>query len=179
MIKSALRELYWRLYGLGFRNPALTRPVSRIVFICSGNICRSPFAERLFRDKRTDIAAISLGLDAKPDMPPPAHVIEAAAHFHVQLADQRARRFDAELITGQDLLVFVDLVHLRRVCKSHPELRRQAWLLPMIDPGAPAGGDGSRYRIPDPYGTDLERATERLGRMHRCITLLVKLIRAA
>ena len=174
MIKSALRELYWRLYGFGFRNPTLTHPVSRIIFICSGNICRSPFAERVFRKLRDEPEATSLGLDAEPETAPPAHVMEAAASFDIDLSQHRPRRLSRDAITDGDLLLFVDLIHLRRLCRQHPELRKQSWLLPMIDPRSPAASEGSRYRIPDPYGTDLERATARLGRVQRCVATLAK-----
>jgi protein-tyrosine phosphatase len=177
MIKNAARDLYWRLYGLGYRNPPLPHTVSRIVFICSGNICRSPFAERLFRGLLSEPAVLSFGLDAEPGASPPADVIEAASRFGVALEAQRARRFDAGRIGAEDLLVFVDLVHLRRLCREHPELRDRSLLLPLVDPEPPAAGEGSRYRIPDPYGTDLERATSRLGRVKRCVEILAKSLR--
>jgi protein-tyrosine phosphatase len=172
MIKAALRELYWSLRGFGFRNPVLDRPVKRFVFICSGNICRSPFAEHYFREEGTGCEAISLGLDAEPGETPPPHVIEAASRFGIDLSEHRARRFEAELIAEEDLLLLVDLIHLRRLCRSHPDLRGRAWLLPMLDPVSPTAGEGSRYRIPDPYGADLEKAVARLGRVGRCVKKL-------
>jgi protein-tyrosine phosphatase len=172
MIKNALREFYWRLYGLGFRNPALPRPLSRIIFICSGNICRSPFAAHVFREQRRDPEATSRGLDADPETTAPAHVMEAASRFDIDLSQHQPRLLRRDEINDGDLLVFVDLIHLRRLCRRHPELRKQSWLLPMIDPRAPAAGEGSRYRIPDPYGTDLERAGARLRRVQRCVVAL-------
>lgn len=172
MIKAALRELYWSMYGFGFRNPPLTHPVERFVFICSGNICRSPFAERIYGKERQEGEAISLGLDADPQTSTPAHVLEAASRFGIDLKEHRPRRFDADLITEHDLLLFVDLIHLRRLCRTHPELRGRSWLLPMLDPVSPAANEGSRYRIPDPYGADLEKAIARLGRVARCVKKL-------
>ena len=69
-------------------------------------------------------------------------------------------------------MVFVDLIHLKRLCRAHPELRERSWLLPMLDPVSPAAGEGSRYRIPDPYGAGLDKAVARLGRVERCVKKL-------
>ena len=46
-IKGTTREFYWRIYGRAIQNPQMPDAPGSFLFICKGNICRSPFAEHL------------------------------------------------------------------------------------------------------------------------------------
>ena len=84
----------------------------KVLFVCMGNICRSPLAEAAFRAE-----AERLGLDALADSagtggwhsgePPDARAIAAARRNGVDIADLRARK-----VTRDDFDRFDDIVAL-------------------------------------------------------------------
>ena len=124
-----------------------------VVFVCTGNICRSPVAEVVFRHEveaagladrvRVSSAGISGwhagdGMDERA-----AAVLEAAGYSSAHTA----RQVDAEQ-WGADLLVALDDGHRRALQARAPEPGRVR-LLRSFDPAAPAGAE-----VPDPYYAD-------------------------
>ncbi len=89
-----------------------------VLFVCLGNICRSPAAEVVFRDM-----AGQVGLDVEADSagtagwhvgkPPYEPMIRAAAARGYDLRPLRARRFVAEDFSRFDLLLAMDGDNLR------------------------------------------------------------------
>lgn len=97
--------------------------VVSVLFVCLGNICRSPLAEGAFRRE-----AERLGLDAEVDSggtghwhigaPPDTRAIEVAARNGVDIASLRARQVYADDFDRFDHVVALDranLDHLRRM----------------------------------------------------------------
>jgi len=77
--------------------------VQRLVFVCKGNICRSPYAE--LRAQGMGMAAISMGLDTRPQSPADPQAIRAAAHKGVNLTAHRSTLFDSSVLGPADLLI--------------------------------------------------------------------------
>jgi protein-tyrosine phosphatase len=89
----------------------LQAPARRFVFVCAGNICRSPFAEHLARHLGAD--AVSMGLSADPGKRANEAAARNAATYGVDLSAHRARRVaEAELDPG-DLLLGFELWHVQ------------------------------------------------------------------
>ena len=99
--------------------PAERRTV-RVLTVCTGNICRSPVAERLFarrlaaagHDARVRSAGTWGGRQSVS-----AYTMRASAAIGVDLSDHRSRQLTAELIAtdGADLIVAMTRQHLREV----------------------------------------------------------------
>ena len=65
-----------------------------ILFICTGNVCRSPMAEGIFRHAiqgRGSYRVISAGLGAMEGQPPSAHAVEAVKELDIDISGQRSR----------------------------------------------------------------------------------------
>jgi protein-tyrosine phosphatase len=77
--------------------------VQRLVFVCKGNICRSPYAE--VRARTLGLASISMGLDTRPDSLADPQAIRAAALKGIDLAAHRSTLFDSSVLGPGDLLV--------------------------------------------------------------------------
>lgn len=82
-------------------------PIGRIVFICAGNICRSPMAEHAFRLALTTrelngIEIASFGLVARDGDVPVEATLRAAAAVGLDLSAHRARRFEANRLRPTD-----------------------------------------------------------------------------
>lgn len=83
-----------------------------VLFICSGNICRSPYAEATFREASADMEACSAGLFG-PGRPPPETALHVASRRGIDLSRHRSRLFEPDAV-GPGTIVFVmDLGHLR------------------------------------------------------------------
>ena len=90
------KELVWRLRGAFVRNPPLPARVESIVFVCKGNICRSPFAallaERCLAEQgRTSPAIHSAGLAPSQAGESPPDAVAAAAPLRPASRDAPAR----------------------------------------------------------------------------------------
>jgi protein-tyrosine phosphatase len=124
----------------------------RILFVCAGNICRSPTAEAVMRglvaeaglDGEIEIASAGTGGWHVGDPPDPRSVA-AAAERGVELTGA-ARQVDAADFEGFDLLIAMDRSNhdaLRRLAPDE-EARERIHLLREY-------GDGEAHDVPDPY----------------------------
>lgn len=125
----------------------------RVLFVCMGNICRSPTAEGAFRrlveeaNLADRIEIDSAGTHAYHVGEAPDRRSQAAAQRRgIDLSLQRARAIAAEDFGRYDWIVAMDsanLAHLQRSCPA-PEREKLALLLDFA-PQAPA------REVPDPY----------------------------
>jgi protein-tyrosine phosphatase len=140
----------------------------RILFVCLGNICRSPTAEgtmrALVRDAGLDdqIEIDSAGTGAWHVGSSPDERATAAAAGRGIALDGVARRVTATDFDDLDLLIAMDSANLRdlRALAASDEQRAKVRLLREFDPSA----DGSRdLDVPDPYygpGDGFERVLD-------------------
>jgi low molecular weight protein-tyrosine phosphatase len=143
-----VKEIVSKLMGLEKRKP----PVS-VLFVCMGNICRSPIAEGVFRRRVEEagltrlIAIDSAGthgyhLGAKPD--PRAQA--AAARRLYDLSTQRARQITPQDMETFDYVLAMDLNNLAYLDSlSPPDQRHKARLLLEYASGV------DLREVPDPY----------------------------
>lgn len=103
--------------------------VHRIVFVCKGNICRSPFAEGIARS--VGVNAISYGLNAKEGQPADHGATLAAGKFGVSLDFHRTRLLRPEVIALGDLLVVMQPDQLTSLARVIPRSPPAAVLLGM------------------------------------------------
>ncbi|MEM9796909.1 MAG: low molecular weight protein-tyrosine-phosphatase [Pseudomonadota bacterium] len=88
----------------------------RVLFVCLGNICRSPAAEGALRAARPDWEVDSAGLgDWHVGEPPHPPVIAAAAERGLDLSAQRARQVVPEDFASFDRIFAMDRYVLRRL----------------------------------------------------------------
>ncbi|MET9465347.1 low molecular weight protein-tyrosine-phosphatase [Streptomyces sp. NPDC006544] len=127
----------------------------RVCFVCTGNICRSPMAEAVFRSHVADAGLAGLievdsagtGGWHEGDGADPRTVAVLTSAGYEQ--DHRARQFRASWFAGLDLVIALDAGHLRdlRALATTPEDAAKVRLLRDYDPSAPAAGAD----VPDPY----------------------------
>ncbi|HWA43762.1 MAG TPA: low molecular weight protein-tyrosine-phosphatase [Hypericibacter adhaerens] len=127
--------------------------MKRILFVCTGNICRSPTAEGLFRHRIREAGLLeslegdSAGTEGYHvgDPPDPRAIAEAARHG-VAIEDLRARRLESADFERFDLLLGMDRGHLAIMRRLAPAGSRDR--VGLLLEHAPDCG----YReVPDPY----------------------------
>lgn len=133
------------------------KPKSSILFVCLGNICRSPLAEGVFRtvaaqEGRTDLfvpdSAGTGGWHA--GSPPDPRSIAVAARHGVDISGQCARKVEAADFSRFDLILGMDrsnVLDLRSAAPQGAQERIHLYLDYAL---------GARRDVPDPYygGTD-------------------------
>ena len=90
---------------------ALSPPV-KVLFVCSGNTCRSPFAAAVAR--REGLEGSSAGLDVI-DERAADDAVAVASEFGIDLRPHRTRRLTDELRDGADLVIGMSARHATRV----------------------------------------------------------------
>jgi protein-tyrosine-phosphatase len=75
----------------------------RILFVCTGNTCRSPFAAAVARREGAD--ADSAGLAAYPGDGPPVDAVEVARELGLDLSSHRAQPLTPEMLDRAEVVV--------------------------------------------------------------------------
>jgi protein-tyrosine-phosphatase len=93
-----------------------------VLFVCTGNICRSPMAAAIARDLldaagRTDVEVSSAGTYAIVGHGATDDAITTAEHHGLDLLDHRARQLTPELVAGADLVVGMRREHTEKACR--------------------------------------------------------------
>ncbi|HZJ15005.1 MAG TPA: low molecular weight protein arginine phosphatase, partial [Chthoniobacteraceae bacterium] len=75
--------------------------MKHVLFVCTGNICRSPMAEGLFREAARqfgDIKVSSAGVGAIHGQMPSSHAIEVLRPLGIDISRQRSQPLSDELV---------------------------------------------------------------------------------
>ena len=125
----------------------------RILFVCMGNICRSPTAEGVFRRLASQRAPdLTLEIDSAGTHdyhigePPDRRAVSAALRRSIDLSGLRARRVHEEDFERFDLILAMDEENLRELRQR--AMPRQHERIRLMMEYAPQAG---RTAVPDPY----------------------------
>ena len=128
--------------------------MKKILFVCTGNICRSPMAEGFFRElmkERGEYEALSAGLAALDGQPPSAHAVTAMAELGLDISAQRSAQVTPELVDAVDYIFGVTFGHVENLVRCFPLAREKMFLLREFVEELPM----ERKDIADPIGGDL------------------------
>ncbi len=134
----------------------MTNRIKNILFVCMGNICRSPFAEGLLRElvkeKRfTDIVSDSAGLLALPGNSASGMAQKVAAEYDVDLSGHIAKSVKEDIVDRSDLILVMEKAHAESLLDAFSEAEGKVFLIRHF------ASFGSRNRgIADPYGLNYE-----------------------
>lgn len=118
--------------------------INNILFVCIGNICRSPMAEGLFRQALPDKQCFSAGLDALIGHGADPHACDLMRERGVDISMHRARRLDGWMLIESDLILTMDNMQRAIIEARYPMARGKVSRL----------GEALNCDIPDPYGQD-------------------------
>ncbi len=128
----------------------------RLLFVCTGNTCRSPMAEALARAAAeargwAHLEVGSAGVSTVPGLSASRGALAVGQRHALPLNEHASRPLTAELVEEADLVLAMSPHHLARIRELGGE-GRAALLIPFArgEEAAPGAGEG----IPDPFGGD-------------------------
>jgi len=132
----------------------MPREVRTLLFVCLGNICRSPFAaalaERRLASDGAGIRCLSAGLNTSQAARSPQEACHAAGAYGLSLDTHEPRPLTKELMQGADMVVVMEHSQLHAVRQAYPQYSDRVFLLSLFD--AHGRRPYERYNIADPFG---------------------------
>jgi protein-tyrosine-phosphatase len=145
----------------------------KILFVCSGNTCRSPLAEaiarRLIEDAgRTDVEVSSAGTHAWVGSPASDGAVLVGMERGLDLTAHRSRLLTREILEDNDMVLAMSASHLARVRELSP--RTNVHLVGGFSTGR------ENHVVQDPFGGDLTAYRETADDLERELSGLLEKI---
>ena len=141
--------------------------VGRFVFVCKGNICRSPYCER--RAHALGVSAVSRGLEAGSQGSTPTSLVAAAASRGLDLSRHQPARFRSDELETSDLVIAMEPDQATQVERAIKPGGAQVTLLGIWH-------SKPRPYIQDPFGMSTTYVENCLQLMDACTEQLTRML---
>ena len=146
-----------------------------ILFVCTGNVCRSPMAEGLFRhamEGRGNFKVISAGVGAIDGQAPSTHAVKALRELDIDISRQRSRMLTRDLVKQADFIFGMTHGHVDAIQLLFPQATEKTFLLREFDETL----DIYEKDISDPIGGSLDVYRSCRDQIEQGIVTMLKFI---
>jgi protein-tyrosine-phosphatase len=154
----------------------------KILFVCDGNICRSPMAaeylrHRAVREGLSHVVVDSAGLLGIRDSPAASFAVEVFHDEGLDLTRHKSRGITLADMRTADLVVAMTALQLETLARQYPEAQERRLLLRAFE-GEPTPRDGAPD-LEDPIRRPIEAYREAFSIIRTCVDHLVLHLRHA
>ncbi|MFZ9855336.1 MAG: ribose 5-phosphate isomerase B [Limisphaerales bacterium] len=139
-----------------------------LLFVCTGNTCRSPMAEGIARHILTDASGwrvVSAGTGAVNGQPPSPNAVKAMRLVGVDISGHRSQMVNARLVEDASLIIGLTRSHVDNLLYLYPQAAEKTFTLGQLDPRLhPADQD-----VADPIGGSMDEYVSCRDQIHRGI----------
>ena len=146
-----------------------------VLFVCTGNICRSPMAQGLFADLlrgRRDIEVTSAGIGAIGGQPPSPYAVEVMSDMGLDIRNIRSKPLMAEIVRKADFIFVMTYGHLDSMLLLFPSAAEKTFLLREFETDLPI----MEREVSDPIGQSRETYRECRDQISAALPRLLDLV---
>jgi len=133
----------------------------KVLFICTGNVCRSPIAEGLFRHlveiegEGANVHIASAGIGAMDGSPPSQNSVDVMIDDRIDISSQRSQMLSPEMVQEYTHIFGMGRSHVDVIRSYFPESLEKTFVLREF-----IAKDDFDLDVPDPIGGDLDEYKE-------------------
>lgn len=145
----------------------------KVMFICTGNICRSAMAHKMLekkaKEENKDIEVYSCGVFAEDGDVPTYEGIDVMREYGIDLSKHRATNIRNSNIKDMDVILCATNSHKNNVISMYPELKEKVYTMKEY-----AGYDKKDIDIKDPWGYGIATYRMCAAEIEDCINKYVE-----
>ena len=149
----------------------------KIMFICTGNICRSAMAEgimkKLVKERNIDAEIYSCGIYAETGDYVTYNAEEAVKEYNVDITSHRATNIRESNIEKMDLILCATISHKQSVLYLYPNLQGKVFTMKEY---ANIDKDRQDMDIKDPWGYDMNVYKNCVKEIKECLDIIINKI---
>lgn len=150
--------------------------MQNIMFVCTGNICRSAMAEKMLskraKEEKIDIEVYSCGTYAENGDYPTWEAIETMKEYNIDITSHRATNISKSNIENMDVILCATKNHKNIVLQLYPQLEGKVYTMKEY-----VGKTENGLDISDPWGYSIEIYRKCASEIEEIIEKILKGVR--